>query len=73
MLIFRGGRFSRTPTSGVVRTALKQNYDLQMAIERINAARGQLAVTRSSLFPQVQVGGDFDGGKEQFFRRGTTL
>jgi outer membrane protein, multidrug efflux system len=51
----------------LIRTALKQNYDLQTATERINAARGQLAVTRSSLFPQVQGEGNFEGGKEQFF------
>ena len=38
----------------LIRTALKQNYDLQIATERIDAARGQLAITRSSLFPQVK-------------------
>lgn len=48
----------------LIRTALKQNYDLQLATERINAARAQLAVTRSSLFPQVSANGNFIGGKE---------
>ena len=48
----------------LVRTALKQNYDLQLATERINSARAQLAVTRSSLFPQVSGNGNFSGGKE---------
>jgi outer membrane protein, multidrug efflux system len=48
----------------LIRTALKQNYDLQLATERINAARAQVTVTRSSLFPQVQGNGDFSGGKE---------
>ena len=52
----------------LIRTALKQNYDLLIAIERISAARGQLAVTRSSLFPQVQGDGNFTGGKEQNFQ-----
>ena len=52
----------------LIRTALKQNYDLQLATERINAARAQLAVTRSSLFPQVQGGGNFNGGKESNFQ-----
>ncbi len=33
----------------LIRTALKQNYDLQLATERINAARAQLAITRSNL------------------------
>src|SRR4029077_9893372 len=48
----------------LIRTALKQNYDLQLATERINAARSQVAITRSSLFPQVQGNGNFAGGKE---------
>ena len=52
----------------LIRTALKQNYDLQIATERINAARAQLAITRSSLFPQVQGHGDFNGGKESTFQ-----
>jgi multidrug efflux system outer membrane protein len=37
---------------------------LQLATERINAARAQLTVTRSSLFPQVAGNADFSGGKE---------
>ena len=52
----------------LIRTALKQNYDLQLATERIIAARAQLAVTRSSLFPQVQGNGNFNGGKENTFQ-----
>jgi multidrug efflux system outer membrane protein len=52
----------------LIRTALKQNYDLQLATERINAGRAQLAVTRSSQFPQVQGNGDFSGGKEHNFQ-----
>ena len=52
----------------LIRTALKQNYDLQIATERINAARAEVAVTRSSLFPQVAGNGDFAGGKENNFQ-----
>ena len=52
----------------LIRTALKQNYDLQLATERINASRAQVAVTRSSLFPQVQGSGNFAGGKEGTFQ-----
>jgi multidrug efflux system outer membrane protein len=48
----------------LIHTAIQQNYDLQLATERINAARAQLAVTRSRLFPQVQVNGNFIGGQE---------
>jgi len=50
----------------LVRTALKQNYDLQLATERINGARAQLAITRSNLFPQVQGNANFTGGKDNF-------
>jgi len=52
----------------LIRTALKQNYDLEIATERISAARAQLAVTRSSLFPQVGAGANFNGGKENTFQ-----
>ena len=52
----------------LIRTALKQNYDLQIATERINQARDQLTVTRSSLFPQVSADSNFTGGKDQNFQ-----
>ena len=52
----------------LIRTALKQNYDLQIATERINEARAQVAITRSNLFPQVQGNGNFSGGKESNFQ-----
>jgi len=48
----------------LIRTAIKQNYDLQIATERIKEARAQVTVTRSSLFPQVGGNADFSGGKE---------
>ncbi len=52
----------------LIRTALKQNYDLQLATERIVAGRAQVAITRSDLFPQVQGNGNFAGGKEGTFQ-----
>jgi outer membrane protein, multidrug efflux system len=52
----------------LIRTALKQNYDMQLATERINEARAQVAVTRSNLFPQIGGSGSFTGGKEQNFQ-----
>ena len=52
----------------LIRIALKQNYDMQLATERINAARAQLTITRSNLFPQVQGNGDFSGGKDKNFQ-----
>ena len=57
----------------LVRTALKQNYDLQLATERINAARAQVAISRSRLFPQVQGNADFSGGKEHNFQTKTNF
>ena len=47
----------------LIRAALKQNYDLQLATERINAARAQVTITRSGLFPQVAANANFSGGK----------
>jgi multidrug efflux system outer membrane protein len=52
----------------LIHTALKQNYDMQLATERINSERAQLAITRSYLFPQIQGNGNFTGGKEQSFQ-----
>jgi outer membrane protein, multidrug efflux system len=48
----------------LIRLALKQNYDLQLATERIVAARAELAITRSNLFPQIGGSGTFTGGQE---------
>lgn len=56
--------FQDPKLQGLIRTALKQNYDLQLATERINAARAELAIARSRLFPQVSGNGNFSGGKE---------
>ena len=47
----------------LIRTALKQNYDLQLAVERVTAARAQLGITRSNQFPQVTLDPTFSGGK----------
>lgn len=52
----------------LIRTALRQNYDLQIATERISAARAAVAVTRSRLFPQVGGNANFEGGKEHNFQ-----
>jgi len=48
----------------LIRTALQHNYDLQLATERINAARAQVSITRSSLFPQAAANASFNGGKD---------
>jgi multidrug efflux system outer membrane protein len=41
----------------LIRKALENNYNLQLATERITAARAQLTVTRSSEYPQVTASG----------------
>jgi outer membrane protein, multidrug efflux system len=60
--------FQDSQLQELIRTAIKQNYDLQIATERINEGRALVAVTRSSLFPQVSGNGDFSGGKEHNFQ-----
>ena len=42
----------------LIRRALKQNYDLQTATEKIIQARAQLMVTRSNQFPQLTADGN---------------
>ena len=46
----------------LIRTALQQNYDLRLAVERVNAARAQVGITRSNEFPQVSLDPTFSGG-----------
>jgi multidrug efflux system outer membrane protein len=60
--------FQDPQLQSLIRSALKQNYDLQAAAERINAARAQLGITRSNEFPQVQAGANGTGGKEYTFQ-----
>src|SRR5262249_53712588 len=42
----------------LIRTALVNNYDLQRAVARIQAARANLGITRSDQFPNITVGAD---------------
>jgi outer membrane protein, multidrug efflux system len=42
----------------LVRTAMAQNYDLRLAVARINAARANLGLARSNQFPQFDIGVD---------------
>src|SRR5258707_15474971 len=63
-----GQGFQDPQLQELIRTAIKQNYDLQLPTERINAGRAQLAAPRSNLFPQVQGSGDFSGRKQHNFQ-----
>jgi outer membrane protein, multidrug efflux system len=49
----------------LIRTALKQNYDLQLAVERVTAARAQVGIVRSNQFPQLSLDPTFSGGKTE--------
>ena len=49
----------------LIRTALKQNYDLQLAVERVTAGRAQVGIVRSNQFPQVSLDPTFSGGKDE--------
>ena len=42
----------------MVRTAMAQNYDLRLAVARINATRANLGLARSDQFPQFAAGAD---------------
>src|ERR1700722_20956677 len=57
--------FHDTQLQDLIRTALKQNYDLQLAIEHVNAARAQVGIVRSNEFPMVSLSPEFSGGKAE--------
>jgi multidrug efflux system outer membrane protein len=42
----------------LVRAAMDQNYDLRLAVARINAARANVGLARSNQFPQFDAGAD---------------
>jgi len=48
----------------LIRTTLKNNYDVLTATERINQARAQLGITRSNQLPQIQAVGQFSGTRD---------
>jgi len=57
--------FHDTQLQELIRTALKQNYDLQLAVERVSAARAQVGIVRSNEFPMVSLDPTFSGGKTE--------
>src|SRR5258708_11879173 len=42
-------------------TLFRSNYDLQMAIERVDAARAQVGIARSNEFPMISLNPEFIG------------
>ena len=57
--------FHDTQLQDLIGTALKQNYDLQLAVEHVNAARAEVGIVRSSEFPMVSLNPEFSGGKAE--------
>jgi multidrug efflux system outer membrane protein len=49
----------------LIRKALKQNYDLQLAVERVIASRAQAGIVRSNQFPVISVNPEYSGGKSE--------
>src|SRR5579864_158969 len=49
--------FQDEPLRTLIRTALKQNYDLRIAASRVLEARAQLGITRADQFPTLSGGG----------------
>jgi len=46
---------------GLIRDALKNNYDLQLAVARVDQERALVGVSRSQYFPQVGYDGNISG------------
>ena len=54
-----GGRFSRTRNcKRLIRTALKNNYDVRIAATRVLEAQAQLGITRADQLPTLSGGGN---------------
>ncbi len=52
--------FKDDQLQGLIREALKQNYDLRDAVARVEEARAALGITRSNQFPNIGAGGSIE-------------
>jgi multidrug efflux system outer membrane protein len=50
--------FEDKELQGLIRTALKNNYDVRIAAARVLEAQAQLGITRADQFPSLSVGGN---------------
>ena len=50
--------FQDPELQGLIRTALKNNYDMRIAATRVLEAQAQLGITRADQFPSVSAGGN---------------
>ncbi|HEY2547783.1 MAG TPA: efflux transporter outer membrane subunit [Candidatus Acidoferrum sp.] len=55
--------FKDPALQGLVREALKNNYDLQLAVSRVEQERALLGVTRSQYYPQVGYDANISGAQ----------
>ena len=53
--------FEDKELQGLIRTALKNNYDVRIAAARVLEAQAQLGITRADQLPSVSVGGNITG------------
>jgi len=53
--------FKDSVLQGLIREALKNNYDLQLAVARVEEERALTGVTKSQYYPQVSYGGSIAG------------
>lgn len=71
--------FNDPEINDLVETALKENFDIRMAAERIEQARAQFGISASRLYPTVDATGKFtaqrgsSSGSIIFVERGTNL
>ena len=52
------GRFQDPELQALIRTALKNNYDVRIAATRVLQAQAQLGITRADQLPSVSAGGN---------------
>ena len=55
--------FHDETVTNLVRTALRQSYDLQAVTQRVLEARAQLGITRSQLAPQLSASGSYTSSR----------
>src|SRR6516164_5459036 len=55
--------FKDPSLQGLIREALKNNYDLQVTVARVEQERALLGVSRSQYYPQVEYNGNISGQK----------
>jgi multidrug efflux system outer membrane protein len=56
--------FADSTLQNLIRTALKDNYDLQLAVARVAEARALLGIARSAQFPELNAGARYRNDRE---------